>query len=208
MKNSIMIAAFFLLQSGAIPVKTAVYDNFEGVKILRYGNKNIGLDSLAKNPSVDAVNGSAKCAKYTRDASKKFDNIKMAFNGKLVDVSSYSTYLGIPPKLRMKVYSSAPAGTLVEILLGSKGRNTEYPAGTHSQYQARTTKTNAWEELEFKFAQIPEGSETSATQVDQLTVLFDPNSASSHTWYFDDITGPELDRTGGSDLPQNVKKKN
>jgi hypothetical protein len=191
MKLYLAIFSILFLQTAAV-VQPVVYDNFEGKKLLKYGSKNTGLDTVAVNPHPDKVNGTAKCAKYTRNATKKFDNIKMAFNGKLEDVSPYSTYLGIPPKLKMKIYTTAPVGTLVEILLGSKGRNTEYPAGTHSQYQAHTTTTNAWEELEFKFAQIPEGSETSAVQVDQLTLLFDPNSASSDTYYFDDITGPVL----------------
>ena len=92
----------------------------------------------------------------------------------------------------MKIYTSAPAGTLVEILLGSKNRNNDYPAGTNSQYQAYTTVSNKWEQLEFKFSQIPQGSETSTKEVDQVTLLFNPNSSTSDTYYFDDITGPEL----------------
>ncbi|MGZ6539726.1 MAG: hypothetical protein ACXVEB_15230, partial [Bacteroidia bacterium] len=139
-------------------------------------------------------NRGGKCAKYVRNGEKKFDVVKMSFNKKLSDssVSAYATYLGIPPKFKMKVYSTAPVGTLVEILLGSKNGNNAYPAGTNSQYQAYTTVTNAWEELEFKFSQIPKGSETSTSQIDQLTILFNPNSTTSDTYYFDDITGPSL----------------
>jgi hypothetical protein len=191
MKIYLILFSLLAVQAGTL-VSPVVYDNFEGNKQLSYGNKNPTLDTASVNPHPDDVNSSVKCAKYTRNSSKKFDNIKMAFSGTLEDVSAYATYLGVPPKLKMKIYTNAPVGTLVEILLGSRGRNTEYPAGTHSQYQAHTTKKNAWEELEFKFAQIPEGSETSAIQIDQLTLLFDPNSGSSDTYYFDDITGPVL----------------
>jgi hypothetical protein len=133
----------------------------------------------------------------------------MSISGKLVGVSEYATYIGNPPQLKMKVYTAAPVGTLVEILLGCRGRNNEYPAGTHSQYQAYTTVSNAWEELEFKFSQIPEGSETSATQIDQLTLLFNPNTSTSDTYYFDDITGPVLipDKTGAVAPPVAPVKK-
>jgi hypothetical protein len=127
-----------------------------------------------------------------RNGAKKFANIKMNVPQKLTGVDAYATYLGIPPKLKLKVYTSAPPGTLVEILLGSKRGNNDYPAGTHSQYQAYTTKSNEWEELTFLFSQIPQGSETSTTQVDQIVLLFNPNSNTSDTYYFDEITGPGL----------------
>lgn len=169
-----------------------VYDNFEGNKFIHYAEKFGVLDSMAKNPKPDEVNKSEKCGKYTRNASKKFDNIKMQLPADLTDVSPYATHYGTPPKLKMKIYTSAPVGTLVEILLGNKHRNNEYPAGTNSQYQAHTTTTNQWEELTFTFSQIPEGSKTTTNQVDQVTLLFNPNSSTSDTYYFDDITGPAL----------------
>jgi hypothetical protein len=116
----------------------------------------------------------------------------MSVHGRLTGVNEYATYLGIPPRFKMKVYTSAPAGTLVEILIGSKNGNNDYPAGTNSQYQTYTTKTNQWEELEFKFSQVPQGSETSFDQIDQVTLLFNPNSSTSDTYYFDEITGPSI----------------
>jgi hypothetical protein len=169
-----------------------IYDDFEGNRVLHYGERTGVLDSAAKNPAPNAVNNSQKCGLYVRNGAKKFANIKMSIPQKLTGVDAYATYLGIPPKLKMKVYTGAPVGTLVEILLGSKRGNNDYPAGTHSQYQAYTTKTNEWEELEFKFSQIPQGSETSATQIDQVVLLFNPNSSTSDTYYFDDLTGPTV----------------
>lgn len=181
-----------LLCLAAPAIAQATYDNFEGGKLVQYHDRSGVLDTNAANPAPDKVNGSAKCAMYVRNGSKKFDNIKMKLYANLADVSPYATYLGVPPRLKMKVYTAAPPGTLVEILLGSKRGNNEYPAGTNSQYQAYTTVSNAWEELEFKFSQIPEGSQTATTQVDQVTLLFNPNSLTSDTYYFDEITGPSL----------------
>lgn len=179
-----------LFQISSMLGQSQVYDNFEGTKFLSYGSKNGVLDTVVKNPAPNKVNSSAKCALYIRNSGKKFDNIKMNFAGKLTGVSEYATYLGVPPKIKMKIYTNAPVGTLVEFLLGNRLGNNAYPEGTNSQFQAYTTTSNAWEELEFKFAQIPEGSQTSFNQIDQITLLFSPNSASSDTYYFDDITGP------------------
>lgn len=193
-KKGIMLFSIFLFQQTAVVAQNQLYDNFEGSKFLNYGSKNGVLDTLAKNPEPNSVNKSPHCAMYIRNSGKKFDNIKMNFSGNLSDLSvnQYSTYIGIPPKLKMKIYTTAPVGTLVEFLLGNRNGNNSYPEGTNSQYQAYTTVTNTWEELEFKFAQIPEGSATSAKQIDQITLLFSPNSSSSDTYFFDDITGPSI----------------
>jgi hypothetical protein len=191
-KSRLFLGIAFLLSSVFCMAQELIYDDFEGNKFIHYAEKFGVLDSIAKNPKPDTVNKSEKCGKYIRNGTKKFDNIKMQLPSKLVDVSPYATHYGVPPKLKMKIYTSAPVGTLVEILLGSKNRNNEYPAGTNSQYQAHTTKTNQWEELTFTFSQIPEGSETNTTQVDQVTLLFNPNSSTSDVYYFDEIKGPGL----------------
>jgi hypothetical protein len=189
--------------------QTLTYDDFEGNKSVFYRDKSGVLDSTAKNPKPDAVNNSAHCALYVRNGGKRFDNIKMELKANLTDVSPYATYTGDPPQLKMKIYTSAPVGTLVEILLGRKSGNNDYPAGTNSQYQCYTTKTNEWEELHFLFSQIPQGSETTVSQIDQVTLLFNPNSSSSDTFYFDEITGPPIVSSNSKQIvtPNNTKKK-
>jgi hypothetical protein len=181
-----------LFQVGTILGQEQVYDNFDGNKAIRYGERTGVLDSVAKNPAPGAANNSEKCALYVRNGAKKFANIKMNLPQKLTGVEAYATYEGIPPRIKMKCYTSAPPGTLVEVLLGSKRGNNDYPAGTHSQYQAYTSVSNEWEELEFKFSQVPQGSETAANEIDQIVLLFNPNSSTSDTYYFDDLTGPSL----------------
>jgi hypothetical protein len=196
-----------------------IYDNFDGTRALHYGERTGVLDTNAKNPAPDKVNGSDRCGLYVRNGAKKFANIKMNLPNKLIGVEAYATYVGEPPQLKMKVFTSAPPGTLVEILLGSKKGNNDYPAGTHSQYQAYTTRSNAWEELTFKFSQIPQGSETSADQIDQLVLLFNPNSSTADTYYFDELSGPPMlnapaskqeqhaARTDSLSKPANTEKK-
>ena len=194
--GSLLFLLCLLVQMTSVYAQSQIYDNFEGSKVLHYGERSGVLDTLMKNPLINSVDSTKHCALYVRNVAKKFDNIKMSFNGKLSDVSPYATYTGIPPKITMKIYTTAPPGTLIEILLGSKGRNNEYPAGTSSQYQAYTTVSNTWEIVQFKFSQIPQGSETSTTQIDQMTLLFNPNSLTSETYYFDDISGPLLISSG------------
>ncbi|MGZ3919042.1 MAG: hypothetical protein ACXVOH_07175 [Bacteroidia bacterium] len=211
LKNYMQTIAFLSLLS-FLPDKLSgqvkVYDDFEGNRSLSYGEKNGVLDTLAKNPAPDSVNNSKTCASYVRNGTKKFDNIKMPLPGPMADVSPFATYVGVPPKLEMKIYTSAPPGTLIEILLGNRKGNNEYPAGTNSQYQAYTTVSNKWEQLEFKFSQIPQGSETATTQVDQITLLFNPNSANSDKYYFDELTGPPLATTDGkSEITQPAEEK-
>jgi hypothetical protein len=203
MKTNFLVI-FFIIGIGNLLKSQTLYDNFEGTKYVCYPSSTPTLDTAAKNPKPNPVNSSATCAKYTRNPEKKFDNIKICVPSKLSDVSAYSTHTGMPMKLKMKIYTSAPPGTLIEILLGSRGRNNEFPEGTHSQYQAYTTKSNEWEEIEFTFSQIPKGSETSALQVDQVTLLFSPNSSNGDVYYFDEITGPELLTSGNS--PEGNKK--
>ncbi|MBC7863731.1 MAG: hypothetical protein IAF38_12200 [Bacteroidia bacterium] len=207
LKRGFILVAVILFQTAQVFSQNMSYDNFDGKKVVLYGARNGVLDSLAKNPGTNNIDSSAKCAKYTRNGEKKFDNIKMNLNGQLSGVSAFATYLGIPPKIKLKIYTNAPIGTLVEVLLGSKGRNNEYPAGTHSQYQAHTTLTGAWEELEFKFSQIPEGSETTDAEINQITLMFNPNSASTDIYYFDELSGPMVIKPITEEKPVITDKK-
>ncbi|MGZ4036665.1 MAG: hypothetical protein ACXVPQ_02485, partial [Bacteroidia bacterium] len=95
------------------------------------------------------------------------------------------------PKLKMKIFTTAPAGTVVEIQLGRRG-GIAYPDGTYSQFQTVTTVSNDWEELEFNFSEIPQGSKTDGSQINQITILFNPNSMSNDIYYFDEISGPVI----------------
>ena len=105
-----------LFQAGTSFGQEQVYDNFDGVKVIRYGERTGVLDSAAKNPAPGAVNNSEKCALYVRNGAKKFANIKMNLPQKLTGVEAYATYEGIPPRLKMKCFTSAPPGTLVTMI--------------------------------------------------------------------------------------------
>ena len=160
--------------------------------ILRhFGSRNGKLDSTSVNPSVGKINPKPISIKYKRDEYSRYDNIKIYPERKLIDVGEYASYNHDAPKLTMKVFSSAPRGTLVEIQLGNKNDD-NYPSGIHSQYQAFTTEVNKWEELTFKFAVIPQGSTVSACDIDKITIVFSPDSKNADTYYFDELKGPPM----------------
>jgi hypothetical protein len=171
-----------------------MYDDYEGSKSITYSfNRAAHVDSAAANPKMDDVNSSAKCFKYMR-TRLKYDCIKIYPMGQIADVSQFASYEENAPKMKMKLYTTAPVGTIIELQLGKKTGN-PYPEGTHSQFQAKTTVTNGWQELEFNYALSPKGSMTQPGEIDQVTLLFNPNSLTNDVYYFDELTGPTINRT-------------
>jgi hypothetical protein len=206
MKATKTFSVLALVMAGGFLFGQQSYDNFEGNSVVCYNvSKGGKIDTLAANPAPDNINSSKQCAKYTRNGKEKYDNIKMSTKGKLGDVTKFASYTGQPDKIRMKVYTNAPVGTLIELQLGKKD-GPAYPEGVNSQYQAVTTKSGAWEELEFKFSQTPQGSQTSVEEVDQITLLFNPNTNTDYVFYFDDITGPPVVASAaGAQKPEDGK---
>jgi hypothetical protein len=166
------------------------YCDFEGTKVVRFGPHTGILDTAFINPVHNSIDSSMHCAKYVRDTTT-YDNFKLYPNAKLMDVSPYATNAGSPPKITMKLYSSAPTGTTVQLQLGSKNMD-NYPTGIHSEYTAKTTAQNAWQNITFNYLLSPIGSLVMPTDIDKIVILFHPGSSSRDTIYFDDLTGPSL----------------
>jgi hypothetical protein len=168
-----------------------MYSDYEGYSVHYFIYKDGILDTNSVNPFPDKVNNSSTCVKYIRSREEIYDNIKMHLKLKMADAERYATYHGNPPKIKLKVYSTAPVGTEIEIQLGKRSE-IAYPDGVYSQFQSKTTKQNQWEELEFLFATRPEGSKVDKDEIDQVTLLFAPDSKANYTFYFDELRGPEL----------------
>lgn len=204
LKNGLLLLSLFISAAGYSQSQN--YDDFEGNKVIHYVAKTGTLDTAFKNPAPDSINKSARCAKYIRNAKHKYDYIKLRPAGTFANVAAYTSFTGGTPAIKMKVYTNAPAGTLVEIQLG-KISATPYPAGTHSQFQAFTTVSNRWQELDFRYIQTPAGSETTAEEVNQITIMFDPESGSRYTFYFDDLSGPPVAPGALTATNHNTNKK-
>lgn len=166
------------------------YCDFEGNKVISFGLSTGILDSFAFNPGPDSINTSSFCAKYLRNTSL-YDIIRLYPNMKLVDVSSYADSSTQAPKITIKVYSSAPVGSEIQLQLGRKSIDS-FPAGAHSSFVGVTTVQNAWELVTFYYYESPIGSMVLPTEIDKIILLFNPLSSTVETIYFDDLTGPPL----------------
>jgi len=90
--------------------------------------------------------------------------------------------------LRMKVYTTAPIGTEINLNFENRQRaQADYPSGRRSVFQAKTTRTRAWEQLEFKRILTPD-LQTPANSIDQLVMLPAPNSSNNDVFFFDEFS--------------------
>ena len=184
------LIAFNFLSIITIAQSQINYNDFEGNSFHYFGAHSGIIDSAYLNPFPNEINQSSKCAQYKRD-SLAFDFLTILPMGYLTQIKDYCTHDSLVKQFRFKLYSTAPIGTFIELQIGSK-KDSSFPSGIHSQYQAITKKRNEWEEITFEFSQIPSGSLVSSGEVDKMTMLFYPYSLSRDTFYFDDFIGPEL----------------
>ncbi|MEW6468837.1 MAG: T9SS type A sorting domain-containing protein [Bacteroidota bacterium] len=195
MKKILLLSSLLLLIASASKSQQN-YCDFESIKVISFlssnGMPHSGtLDSLFNNPAPDPNDSTAYCARYIRDSATTYDFLKMYPDTKLVDVTPYASTSFSAPRIRMKVYTNAPVGTMVQVQLGIKSVD-NYPAGIHSEYMAATTAQNMWHTLTFNYYQSPTGSLALPTNIDKIVVLFNPGSNTRDTFYFDDPTGPNL----------------
>jgi hypothetical protein len=166
------------------------YLTFDGKSHVNYGYRDGKLDSISTNPKGNAVYKGSQCIQYKRSANK-FDNLKLHPAGKVEDISGFATFHKDALKMKVKVYSTAPVGTMIELQFTKKGID-NYPKGVHSQFQTKTKKQNEWEELEFNFVSAPEGSEVKAYEIDEFVILFAPNTSGTNTFYISELIGPKM----------------
>jgi len=196
-----IFALFFLIVSYSSLFSQTLYNNFEGIKLHYFENFSGIIDSSAQNPAPNWENNSSFCAEYIRNNSEEFDSINLNFYKKLVDVSQYSNYLGHAKKIRLKVLTNAPLNEPEAriVLVQLTKRGVPYPGGVHSIYTAELKKQNEWENVELSYVEMPEGSETTQKEVDQMRIFFAPFTFTNNTYYFDNLEGPDLVLDSGED---------
>jgi beta-glucanase (GH16 family) len=159
--------------------------DFDGVTAMSTGYIN-GTLSTVSNPGSNAINSSANTAKYVRNSSQQYD--ALFYDNCLLDdgtqyASAMPTYM-----IKMDLYTTAPVGTQVQLQLANAGAWGSYPLGIHSYYTATTTVANQWQTLTFAFAGIADPAGASyQSNLDRMVFLFNPNSYTNHTYYFDNI---------------------
>ncbi|HET9821925.1 MAG TPA: family 16 glycosylhydrolase [Burkholderiaceae bacterium] len=164
--------------------KAVTLDDFELVRTLGYTTVSGSFNPGAANPAPDAVNGSAVVARYVRNATQQYDVIT-ASTGAIPDAGPW---LKGTRAFHLDLYTDAPVGTPILVQLENAGVATpsNYPAGRHSKYRATTRVQNAWQRLKFLLEDRIDDA-TADSAVNQLVLMFNPNSFTGHTYVFDDL---------------------
>lgn len=166
-----------------LPVEK-VHEDFQSNRNVLYPLKTGVLTEAVANPSATGVNTSALVGKYVRNASELYD----VLNIKNVTISNANDYVYGRKKLSFDIYTSAPVGTKISMQLENSLVTTaiNYPSGRHSGYKATTTVQNKWETIEFEFEKVIDAN-TSALSINNVVFLFESNSNSGATYYFDNL---------------------
>ncbi|MDB3907235.1 T9SS type A sorting domain-containing protein [Crocinitomicaceae bacterium] len=127
-----------------------------------------GVGNVVVNPSAGGINLSDSVGRLVRNGGAIYAGSKIALSANL-DFSVLS-------KITMKVYTTAPVGTVVKFKLEG--------AGTSTEQDVFTTTSGAWETLEWVFAGTP-------NDLNEIVFMFDfgniGDGTAASTFYFDDI---------------------
>ncbi len=186
MKNNYSLFILLFLISGSISAQQ-IWDNFQDIRKNDYGFINGTFIPYFENPDKSGVNTSNVAGQYSRNASETFDVLILE-----APMADLSDYVSGAKQISIDVWSPN-AGVTVQITLENStlALPANYPTGRHSVYTAVTSVANAWETLTFNFVEQPDAS-VANDNVDHLVLLFNPNSNTGDTYYFDNINGPEL----------------
>lgn len=159
-----------------------VFDNREDFRRIYWVGGDGYYEAFTLNPSPDETNSSSTVTSYNRNPGAQYDIIQLS-NDIIKDASDFESET---KNLQLKVYSTAPIGTEVQISLENRGLISQpYPTGRRTLLNTFTTKQNEWETLTFEYVLTPDGG-LPADEIDQLTVLFAPNSFTNYLFYLDD----------------------
>ncbi len=140
-------------------------------------------DDDAANPAPDAVNNSARVARYERNSAVSFNVLRFTADG----FSDASVFKSGDLLLEMDVYTNAPPGAVISLQLENMQRAAlPFPTGRNSIYQAITSATNDWHRLRFSLTQSPDLS-LADNRINQFLVLFQPGTFSNALFWFDNL---------------------
>ncbi|PHN08101.1 Ig-like domain-containing protein [Flavilitoribacter nigricans] len=174
------------------------FENFDDPATATYTFSTGTLNEVS-NPAANAVNGSALSGQYTRNSAEQYDVLVYS----VTNITDGSQYSEKQKKFYADVYTDAPVGT--EILLQletSTATSTNYPTGRHSRYVATITETNNWHRLAFDLLDRPDQG-AADNDIISMILLFDSNSFTGDTYYFDNLDSYTADG-GGANIPPTV----
>ncbi len=172
-----------LLLDVAVVTPEQVLEDFDTEAIISYKSSSGTLTDNTNNPGTNDINGSALVGQYCRNAGAQYDDITYS----IAPFEDASLFVNNTKKFYIDLYTAAPVGTEIILQLenDSQAEPTNYPTGRHSRYNVKTTVQNAWERLVFDFVDQP-GSVANNT-VDNIVILFNPNSTTDDCYYFDNF---------------------
>ncbi|UWY27478.1 family 16 glycosylhydrolase [Flavobacterium sp. TR2] len=167
----------------ALPVEK-MHEDFQSNRNVLYPVKTGVLTEAVANPSATGINSSALVGKYVRNSSELYD----VLNIRNVTITNANDYVYGRKRLSFDIYTSAPVGTKISMQLENSNVTTatNYPSGRHSGFKATTTVQNKWETIEFEFEKVIDPN-TSALAINNVVILFESNSNSGATYYFDNL---------------------
>jgi len=188
MKTKVLI--LLILTLPLFGTSQVLWDDFEQTRVGYYEFVHGGMTTRFPNPDLSsAVNNSNLCAQYVRNPGELWDVLVIIANGSINDVSDY--VIG-SKTMSIDVFSPLP-GVPIQITLedSSIAGATNYPDGRHSIYLGVTTLSNEWETIELTFDSRPDVN-MSDDGLTSVILLFNGNTNTNDTYYFDNLYGPEF----------------
>tara|TARA_R110002074_G_scaffold67060_6_gene158186 strand:+ start:668 stop:2416 length:1749 start_codon:yes stop_codon:yes gene_type:complete len=166
MKKIALLLSLFVFSVGfsqSLPI------DFEGdVTTSDFVDFDGGTATVTTNPSMSGINNSNTVAQIVRDGGAVYSGSKILLDNNL-DFS-------VLTKITMKVYTTAPVGTVVKFKLEG--------TGTAVDVDAFTTVSGTWETLEWVFV-------GTANDLNEIVFMFDfgnlGDGTANSTFYFDDV---------------------
>ncbi|MFT4738392.1 MAG: beta-glucanase (GH16 family) [Paraglaciecola sp.] len=168
------------------------FENFDETGNAAYVSSDGALTEVA-NPAPNAINGSALSAEYVRSSTAQFDNIVFGTPA----IADAAQYVFGDKRFYMDVYTAAPVGTEIIIQLETDTSTpSNFPDGRHSRYFGKTREVNSWHRVYFDFTDRPDFGAAPDNAITKLLVLFNSNTFTGDTYYFDNLDSYILG-TGG-----------
>ncbi|MDZ4667992.1 MAG: family 16 glycosylhydrolase [bacterium] len=158
-------------------------DNVETLRTMYWVGGSGTYRAGVTNPMKDFVNTSNSVNRYYRSGGTTYDALFLHTD--VIDAAK--DFEDGKLLFKMKLYTTAPVGTEVNLNFENRKRaESNYPLGRRCVLQAKTTKDRAWEELTFKLILKPDPGTLDGT-INQLVLLFAPNTSSSDVYFMDDF---------------------
>ena len=174
------------------------FENYDNVRGLAFRKADGAYLAPTTNPAVGGSNTSANVAKYTRNSTAKYDALILTSS----QIKDGSAYVAGRKLFALDLYTTAPVGTVVtwQLESGAASNPGNYPTGRHSVYQGVVKQTNAWHTITFSYASSPDAG-TPDADVDNVVLLFAPNSSSGAVFYVDNLRNLTADSAPTNAVP-------